>query len=95
MVYKSPNDNWLLLIQTPHSSYHFTSMSELIRGGLLRFLIVNEVAGELLFLTGNGVDNVVTVEPQIHPPSNKQRVRRDIISVCIIDSPHYSGFLCP
>ena len=64
---------------------------------LLRFATVKEETGELtdLFLTSNGVGNVVTVEPEILPPSDRQKVRRDIISVCIIDSPHYSGFLCP
>ena len=80
---------------SPHSSYHFTSMSELTRGPwLLRFRIIEEETGVLLFLTSNGVGNLVTVEPEIHPPSERQIVRRDIISVRIIDSPHYSGMLC-
>ena len=98
LVYKSPNDNWLRLIQTPHSSYHFTTMSKIASGPLLlRFAIVKDETGELfdLLLTSNGVGNVVTVEPEIFqiPPSGRQIVRLDIISVCIIDSLHYSGML--
>ena len=59
----------------------------------LRFLIVNTKLNELLFLTSNGIGNVVTVEPQNLTPSDRQKVRLDIISAWIIDRPHYSGLL--
>ena len=92
-VYKSPHDNWLHLIQTPHSSYHCTSMS--LRPGpwKLRFLIVDKETDVLSYLTSNGVDNAVTIESKEEP--SKQTVRLDIISVCITDGPHYSGSLSP
>ena len=96
LVYKSPHDNWLCLIQTPHSSYHSTSMYELPRGPhLLRFLNVDKATLNLPVLTGNGVGNVITIGPEIQPPNDRQIVRLDIFSICVIDRPNYSGFLCP
>ena len=94
LVYKSRH-NWLRLIQTSHSSYHCTSMSKLTRPGpwQLRYLIVDKEVDVLSFLTSNGVGKVVTIEPGIQPA--KQIVRLDVTSVCITDSPHYSGLLCP
>ena len=72
-------------------------MSEPTRGPWqLRYLLIkNDVPepGVLLSLTSNGVGNVVTVVHDIQP--DKQTVKLDVISVCIIDSLHYSGFLCP
>ena len=50
--------------------------------------------GERWFLTSNGVGKEETIEPEIVPPSDRQKVRRDIISVCIIDNPRYSGLSC-
>ena len=70
-------------------------MSKLTRTGpwRLRFLIIDKETNVESFLTSNDVEEVVTVEPEIRP--NNQTVRLDIISVCIIDNPHYSGLLCP
>ena len=70
-------------------------MSKPVRPGPweLRFLIVNTELNVLSFLTSNGVGNVVTVEPEILPPSARQKVRLDIISAWIIDRPHCSGLL--
>ena len=69
-------------------------MSKVPRGPWnIRFFALDEETNVLLFLTSNGIGNVVTVEPGIQP--FRQRVRLDIISVCNIDSPHYSGLLCP
>ena len=48
----------------------------------LRFLIVDKETGEHLFLTGNGVGKVVTVEPKADHPF-KQNVRLGIFSVCM------------
>ena len=62
-------------------------MSKLTRGPWqLRFLTIHKENNVLSFLTSNGVGNVVTVEPGIQP--EKQIVRLDIISICIIDSPN-------
>ena len=69
-------------------------MAELTIGAYrLRFLTIEKETHVLSFLTGNGLGNVVTVESGIQ--ADKQTVRLDIISVCIIDSPHYSGLFCP
>lgn len=66
----------------------------------LRFqIIVDREASSLAssYLTSNGVNNVVTIVPgndERNEPNLNQIVRLDIlISVYIIESPHYSGML--
>ena len=98
MVYKSTHDNGWHLIKTPHSSYHCTSMSKPELGNRpwhLLFQILDKETGSLLYyLTSNGDSNVVTIEPRINSEPDRQTVRLDIISVCIIDTVLTSGLLC-
>ena len=55
-------------------------MSELTRGPhQLRLLLIDEEGHDWTKLTSNGVGNVVTVEPEIQPPNDRQIVRLDII----------------
>jgi hypothetical protein len=61
-------------------------MSDIVKPGpwQLRFVIVNREDDFLLYLTNNGLGKVVTVEPEDQP--DRQIVRLNVFSVCIIDT---------
>ena len=61
-------------------------MSEIVKPGpwQLLFVVVDRESGLLSYLTSNGLDKVVTIEPKNEP--DKQKVRIDVFSVCIIDT---------
>ena len=61
-------------------------MSEIVKPGpwQLLFVVVDRESGLLSYLTSNGLDKVVTIEPKNE--HDKQKVRIDVFSVCINDT---------